>query len=281
MMLNTSGLVVLNFRNMILTKIKKELFFIKTRRIANAINEHNSSDSLLAKLLWNLIREKTSLNLISAIKEDDRFTHLKHIFSDWWRAYISDLEVINSNYFVESDSSAQRTSILSEEEYVPLTEELDAMNVDFSNKKFLMVGSGPFPETLFFICNHYKVSETFGLDSNQEAIKNAEKVLQIMSPNNKIKLINSTAQNFDFSCTDIVFMANGLRNKEDTLDQVYTTSPDNINVILRNPINLAGLLYEDVNDYLSKSNKWIVTKRYKSSILGETILIKKCTNLTL
>lgn len=260
---------------MLLTTIKKELFFIKINRIMDSISMRNSSKSANARLLWNTIKKRRNANLINAIKGDTRFVQFKAFFSDWWCSYISDLEMINSNDFLKSDSLNETTSILNEEGYVSLDEEFGAMNLDFNNKKFLMVGSGPFPETVCFVSNHYNVSEIFGVDSNLEAIKNAEKILQIMSSNNKIKLIHSLAQNFNFTNIDVLFIANGLRNKCSVLDQVYKTSPKDINVIVRNPINLASLFYEDLNGYFIESNKWVVIKRFKSSLLGETILIKK------
>ena len=260
---------------MLLTTIKKELFFIKISRIMNSLNTQGCHNKINALLLWDTIKKKRDTSLINEIKKDSRFFHFKMFFSNWWCDYISNLEVININRFLEFDSLNENTSILNEEGYVPLAEELGAMNLDFNNKKFLMVGSGPFPETLCFVSNHFKVGGIYGLDSNLEAIKNAEKVLRIMSSNNKIKLIHSMAQSFDFSNIDVVFMANGLRNKIGVLDQVYKTSRNDINIIIRNPINLAGLLYEDVNGYFIESNKWVVTKRHKSSVLGETILIRK------
>lgn len=235
----------------------------------------HSPESIIALLLWSTIKKKRNAGLINAIIKDSRFTQFKIGFSSWWCTYISNLEMTSSNSFLKSGSLNKSTSILSEEGYVPLIEELGAINLDFNGKKFLMVGCGPFPETLCFVSNHYKVSEIYGMDSNLEAIKNAEKILQIISLHNNMKLIHLEAQNFDFSRIDIVFMANGLRNKSDILDQVYKTSHNNIEVITRNPINLAGLLYEDINDYITESKKWVITKRYRSSALGETILIKK------
>lgn len=260
---------------MLLTTIRKELFFIKISRIANSLNTQGCPKDVNALLLWDTIKKKRNISLINEMKKDSRFFHFKTVFSSWWCDYISNLEMVNSNRFLESDSLNENTSILNEEGYVPLAEELGAMNLDFNNKKFLMVGSGPFPETLCFVSNHFKVSEICGLDSNPEAIKNAEKILQIMSSNDKIKLICSMAQNYDFSKTDIVFMANGLKNKSSILDQVYRNSHNDIDIIVRNPVNLATLLYEDINGYFIDSNKWVVIKRYKSSVLGETILIRK------
>ena len=262
---------------MLLTKIKIEFFFIKMKRIKKSLNTCSSSKTANALLLWDTVKKKRDTCLINAIREDRRFVEFKVIFSNWWCSYISDLEMTNSNIFLKSDSLNENSSILNEEGYVPLAEELGAMRLDFNDKKFLMVGSGPFPETLCFVANHYKTNKIFGMDSNLEAIKNAEKILQIMrlTKNNKIGLIYSVAQDFDFSNIDIVFMANGLRNKSAILDQVYKTSHNEIDIIIRNPVSLASLFYEDLNDYFIESNKWIVIKRYRSSILGETILIKK------
>ncbi len=114
------------------------------------------------------------------------------------------------------------------------------------SKKFVMIGCGSFPLTLFTIGEKFNNLNIIGIDSSPEAIINAK------SLKNKLSFINVSFEildgiNYNYHSIDTIFIANLVIPKTNVLKRIAMTCQSGTTILLRTPIMYGSLLSEDVN----------------------------------
>lgn len=146
-----------------------------------------------------------------------------------------------------------------------------------ATKKFVMVGCGSFPITLFSIAQKYQHIQSTGIDISLEAIINAKEL------KNKLKYSKITfdiidGANFNYRDYDTIFIANLVIPKTEVLKRIATTCKPGTIIFMRVPVLYGNLLSEDVN-YVSMNCFELIDSIEPSDmtddILYKIIVLKK------
>ncbi len=153
------------------------------------------------------------------IKSNDNFSSIKECLSlDYNKKFYQDI----SNEFNELDKYMK------------------------NSKKFIMVGCGSFPITLFSVCEKYKNLNIVGIDSSPEAIINAKELKRKLKYENIVfEIIDGI--NYNYIDRDTIFIANLVIPKTKVLKRIAMTCKSGTIILLRVPIMYGSLLSEDVN----------------------------------
>ena len=117
--------------------------------------------------------------------------------------------------------------------------------VDFSRcRRFAMVGCGPLPVTALHISDRTEVPEILALDIDAEALALAERLVERLGLA-RIRVQSANGSAFDFSGTDVIYVANLVSPKASVLRRIAGTAAPGAQVILRNPYAAGHLLAED------------------------------------
>jgi len=116
--------------------------------------------------------------------------------------------------------------------------------VDFrSCRRFVMVGCGQLPVTVFHVHDRTDVPELVALDILSEAIGTVEELVERMG------LTRVTAElrdgvSHDFSRAQVVYVANMVSPKRAILSRIADTAPGDVQIIVREPYALGRLWAE-------------------------------------
>jgi len=121
--------------------------------------------------------------------------------------------------------------------------------VDFGAcRHVVMVGSGAFPATLFWLHDHFPALRYTGLDVDAGCAEMATKLAKTMGIDNmRFEVVDGSC--FDFAGADFVYVANHVTPKKAVLRQV-SSSGSNAQVVVREPTRRGKLLAEAVRDEL-------------------------------
>ncbi len=249
---------------------KYEDFKEIVQHLRNAVDLEDRNK--LFERMWLILSDLSMCDVNSILADPSLKKYVKDISVSWCE-YIAQKE----KDFVKSKiiEKTSLTSILKIEEYVGVCEEFELLNKK-SPDNILIVGSGPFPETLIESAKIFTHSHFFGLDVDEEAVLLSQKILGIYYKNmaEKISIVHADASRFNYSNMDVVFLANGLIGKSRVLKQIHETAPDNVSILVRNPIGSGILLYEDVMKDISHMC-FRVEKSIQASSLSKTYLLRK------
>jgi len=227
--------------------------------------------------LWAFLSSIENDYIVTKLQNDIRFATIQKYLAGKWHEYINLIEVSIANKFLTDKSLHNSThSALSEEDYVGVNKELSLLARTLSDCTVIMLGCGPFPETLMEI---YKlnngVKRVIGIEKRSEIGDIAKRVIKRALPNiENVKIESAIAETLNYEKIDIVFLANGLLNKGAILQRIYDTSKSSVEVIARNPILMGKILYEDLYT-LPQLDLFTVCSSVQASKLSETLLLKK------
>ncbi len=150
-------------------------------------------------------------------------------------------------------------------------------NYMVKSKRFVMVGCGSLPITLFSIAQEYKKTELTGIDNSLEAIINAKELKEkIKSKRVTFDIVDGI--NYDYYKFDTIFIANLVIQKTEVLKRIAMTSKPNTLVFMRVPVLYGNLLSEDVN-YVSMNSLELIDSIEPSDttddILYKIIVLRK------
>jgi hypothetical protein len=116
--------------------------------------------------------------------------------------------------------------------------------VDFSHaRRFIAVGCGPLPVTIFHVYDRTTVPEIVGLDVRTEAVDTVRAAIARLGLS-RLRAELCHGQEFDYSRADIVFVAGMVAGKAATLSRILATAPADAQIILREPYSLGRLWTE-------------------------------------
>lgn len=124
-----------------------------------------------------------------------------------------------------------------------------AQLIDFSGcRHAVVVGSGAFPATLFWLRDHFPQMRFTGLDIDPFCVAMATALTQALRIDN-IRFEALDGCKFDFADADFVFVANQVVRKKVVLQQV-SESGTAAQIVVREPTRRGELLAESVRDDL-------------------------------
>jgi hypothetical protein len=124
--------------------------------------------------------------------------------------------------------------------------------VDFGAcREVVMVGSGAFPATLFWLHDHFPALRYTGLDVDAGCVEMASKLARAMGIDNmRFEVVDGSR--FDFANADFVYVANHVTPKKAVLARI-SRSGSSAQVVVREPTRRGKLLAEAVCDDLSSA----------------------------
>jgi hypothetical protein len=122
--------------------------------------------------------------------------------------------------------------------------------VDFNAARcFTMVGCGPVPMTLYHVHDKTSVADLVALDTDSEAIDTVASTARHFDLS-RITAHASAGEAFDYSGTEVIYVANLVRPKQLVLRRIADTAPRGAVIVLRDPYSLGRLLTERGTDDL-------------------------------
>lgn len=117
-------------------------------------------------------------------------------------------------------------------------------HVDFSGcRRFVLVGCGALPATMFHVHDMTDVPEILGLDTRAQAIEALKRITRRFGLT-RIRPVLGNGGEFDFQGSGVVYVANMVSPKRQVLERIVATAPENVQIILRDPYSLGRLLTE-------------------------------------
>lgn len=162
---------------------------------------------------------------------------------------------------------------ISKESYLQTNREMQML--DFKKcKKMVIVGCGCLPETMLYIYENTPIKEIIGVDNHQEAIYIAGEMIRNQGLTD-IHLLHENSVNYDYKDADIVLISNMMAGKKKILDRIVNTSQDNIQILVRTPILLGHMFYDNAIEDLNKRLAIIKSKKVSDYFLENTVLLRK------
>ncbi|QQS59745.1 hypothetical protein IPN35_02610 [Candidatus Peregrinibacteria bacterium] len=197
---------------------------------------------------------------ITGIIDEDAFQSFYH--SVHFRTF-SDLFLIPHQYYMRAvealeSSCIQRVSFSDSIE--PLSDKVkgdfmktrfytkvkDLSMVDFSRvKKFVMVGTGPLPDTILFVTENFNIPEIIGIDNNAEAVFSGNELIRYLGLS-QVQIRNADGIDYDYSGADLVYVANFVPPKNKVLSRIAETAPNHVQIIIESPLLMGRLFFEEV-----------------------------------
>jgi hypothetical protein len=122
--------------------------------------------------------------------------------------------------------------------------------VDFKScRRFVLVGCGPLPMTLYHVHDRTEVVELIAIDIEDEAVGIVNETARRFGLN-RISAAVASGEQYDYSQADIIYVANLVRPKRNVLERIADMAPAGAMVVLREPYSLGRLLTERGVDHL-------------------------------
>ncbi|MCP4524040.1 MAG: hypothetical protein GY828_07530 [Candidatus Gracilibacteria bacterium] len=205
---------------------------------------------------FNIMKEFR--HFISNMKNEETYNELYH------SEHYAELKVFfteKNNYFVRAMESIEALSIMTKGEHgCKFLDLLDAeqivdnynrkgediQSIDFKEgQSLVMVGCGPFPETLMYFYENTPISHVVGIDNNYEAIYIAGEMIHSLGLTD-IDLAYMDGQEFDYSYADIVYIPGFIPNKGELLNRIAESAKEDVQILVFSPKFLSTLIYDKV-----------------------------------
>ncbi|MEU5396079.1 hypothetical protein [Streptomyces tibetensis] len=226
--------------------------------------------------LWEFCRAVSEPEVVHAIETAAEYPALRSTLSAHWSAQLSRDETRTSRRVL---ADAGRTglrdvSMLAVEGYQGVADELRLLG-GRSAERAAVIGCGPYPETLMALQASGLVRRlVVGIDRHEPSAVLAEAVTaRFCDAGCGVGIDRSDATAVDYAPYDLLVVANGLRGKARLLDRIRRTAPPAVRVLIRLPLLMGRLLYEDVERDLRPG--WTVTARHRATPLSETLLLER------
>jgi hypothetical protein len=122
--------------------------------------------------------------------------------------------------------------------------------VDFhSSRRFVLIGCGPLPMTLYHVHDRTEIPELVALDLNAQAVATVQLTVHRFGLD-RIQAHVTSGEEYDYGVADVIYVANLVRPKWRVLQRIADTAPSTTTVVLREPYSLGRLLTERGADRL-------------------------------
>lgn len=122
--------------------------------------------------------------------------------------------------------------------------------VDFgSSRRFVMVGCGPLPMTLYHVHDRTELPDLVAIDGDADAIAKVNATARRFGLD-RVSASVISGERFDYAGADVIYVANLVRPKRLVLGRIADTAPRGAAIVLREPYSLGRLLTERGTDHL-------------------------------
>ncbi len=132
--------------------------------------------------------------------------------------------------------------------YYRVSDMFDRINCD-GRHRFVLVGCGALPVTLFQVYDHTLIPSIVGLDIRQPVVQRLNGILSKYGIS-RITALVADGRLFDYADADIIYVANIVAPKRDVLRRIVETAPAHAQIVLRDPYALGKLVTECGADIL-------------------------------
>lgn len=118
-----------------------------------------------------------------------------------------------------------------------------------SCRRFVLVGCGPLPVTLYHVHDQTDVAELVALDVDVEAIRTVRATVRRFGLA-RVSADVIPGEQYDYGAADVIYVANLVRPKHLVLKRIADTARSSATIVLREPYSLGRLLTERGSDGL-------------------------------
>jgi hypothetical protein len=116
-------------------------------------------------------------------------------------------------------------------------------------RRFVMVGSGPFPAAVLFAVQHTRAADIVGLDADAASAQIGAAVVRAHGAG-QARVRQGDGTQWDYSDADIVYVANQVSPKAGVVERIAATATGGTTVLLREPFGWGRLLAECALEHL-------------------------------
>ena len=172
----------------------------------------------------------------------------RHLLDDWrsvaplYGSYMQDKErdSAGNGWSYLAGLSAGRYDEFTDQSYRRVRDMFDS--VDFSScRRFVMVGCGPLPVTIFHVLAKTDVASVVGLDVNRTTIETVRTYIGKLDLR-RFRALHADGGTYSYERADIIYVANLVSPKTATLARIAETARSGTPVIVRDPISFGRLI---------------------------------------
>lgn len=146
--------------------------------------------------------------------------------------------------------------------------------VDFSScKNFTMVGCGALPVTMFQVFENTEVPEIISMDIREEAIQTVRHIVEKYQMS-RIKPLLESGDIYDYSNSDVIYVANMVSPKKEVLDRIIKTAKPTAQIVVRDPYSIGRLWTERGVDKLDNRYEIIEYGEPSSAYFSQDIFLR-------
>jgi len=113
-----------------------------------------------------------------------------------------------------------------------------------SCRRFLLIGCGPVPDSLFYLHDNTEVESIVGVDKNAEAVRMANLLVAKYKLGKRIRIEENDACEIDCRDYDIICCSAFITPRRKSLARIVSTAKPGSMVIVRDPAFMGTLLFE-------------------------------------
>lgn len=221
---------------------------------------NSESDEFLDEMidLLRFVCSYENKSAYAAFEQTPEFASFQSFFHACLLRFAISLEEMSFRELVEQRSAPVREfGKLLIERAIPSYERM-ANTLRLANhsrcNKYVMVGIGRVPFSLFYLHDFTGIPEMIGIDNAPEAIERCQQVLELYNLS-RIRVQCEDGRYYNYSDADIVYVACFARPKKEVLDQIARTAKRDCQIIVQVPEFTGSLL----NDRISFDDQFVVT----------------------
>lgn len=235
---------------------------------------HDATTRVVLNELWQVIQSIEDARLAREFMSTTRAIEAIITVRPLWAKYISTAEAEKAREILSLDYlQTAIPSVVSLEGYCSLSDELGI--ADYSNARTIaVVGCGPYPETALTAATTNPALQVTCVDSDESAVETARSVIQQFDSSRRghIEFVHDDALTISYGEFDIVFVANGVRNKADVVEKMASDLNSGAQLLVRQPRLLGELLYESIDRAIPGLD--MVEQRQPSLVSTTTLFVR-------
>lgn len=191
--------------------------------------------------------------LCEAIFHSEKYPEYKNFFrhqNDYFMRAVETVEaldIINKKVGVDSSLLDIISAEYLKDRYLQKQHDLRLANIK-GVKNVVMVGCGPFPDTILYLHENTDIPQIIGLDFNEEAIHISAQFIENLGFD-RVRLNCIDGNLYDYKDADIIYIAGFVQKKYKILKRITETNQkENIQIIVDSALGMQKMLFDDINE---------------------------------
>ena len=209
--------------------------------------------------MWDFFKNYNDIKAYELFSNTDKFTEYQIFFTEKDEYFEKAIDLSEALNILAKNTDIDLVNTLdnnfSKNVFLQTQNEINAISSE-TIKTLIMVGCGFTPETILYIAQNTNIENIIGLDYDPEVISIAREVIHKMGFDEKVTLKQAYGDEYNYKDADCIHMANFIRGKKETLNQISKTAKDGCTIIARQANLLSNLVYEEI--YPKLHNRLII-----------------------